>query len=89
MGDRTCVACGECLQACPTGALMGSLLDENRRVNYPDDQVESVCPYCGVGCQITYNLKDETAVRRWQGRPGNRNRLCVRALRLTSITNIA
>ncbi|MEC7648322.1 MAG: molybdopterin-dependent oxidoreductase, partial [Pseudomonadota bacterium] len=81
MGDSTCVACGECLQACPTGALMeSSLLDENQtRVNYPDEQVESVCPYCGVGCQITYNLKDGKLlfVDGKEG-PANRNRLCVK-----------
>ena len=81
MGESTCVACGECLQACPTGALMeSSLLDENQtRVNYPDEQVESVCPYCGVGCQITYNLKDGKLlfVDGKEG-PANRNRLCVK-----------
>ncbi|MEE3094932.1 MAG: 2Fe-2S iron-sulfur cluster-binding protein, partial [Pseudomonadota bacterium] len=81
MGDSTCVACGECVQACPTGALMeSSLLDENQtRVNYPDEQVESVCPYCGVGCQITYNLKDGKLlfVDGKEG-PANRNRLCVK-----------
>src|SRR5215207_10355709 len=53
MGASTCVACGECVQACPTGALMpASLVDENGvYTNAPDRQVESVCPYCGVGCQ--------------------------------------
>ena len=60
MGASTCVACGECVQACPTGALMeASLIDEagvDRRLAL--DEVESVCPYCGVGCQITYQLKD-------------------------------
>ena len=60
MGASTCVACGECVQACPTGALMeASLVDEagvDRRLAL--DEVESVCPYCGVGCQITYQLQD-------------------------------
>src|SRR5215831_13744827 len=51
MGASTCVACGECVQACPTGALMPStLVDENnRRTQYADRAVDSVCPYCGVG----------------------------------------
>src|SRR5262252_1709037 len=55
MGDSTCVACGECVQACPTGALMPA-----REVGkvVPDKKVDSVCPYCGVGCQLTYNVKD-------------------------------
>jgi formate dehydrogenase major subunit len=81
MGNSTCVACGECVQACPTGALMeASLLDaRNVRVNYPDRQVDSVCPYCGVGCQITYNVKDDKLLF-VDGRhgPANENRLCVK-----------
>ncbi|MCY4348549.1 MAG: 2Fe-2S iron-sulfur cluster-binding protein, partial [Thiotrichales bacterium] len=62
MGASTCVACGECVQACPTGALMeASLVDEagvDRRLRL--DEVKSVCPYCGVGCQITYQLTDDS-----------------------------
>ncbi|MDJ0958027.1 MAG: formate dehydrogenase subunit alpha [Arenicellales bacterium] len=81
MGASTCVACGECVQACPTGALMEkSLLDEqgqDRRVSL--SEVDSVCPYCGVGCQITYQTKDNNIVA-VQGRdgPANHNRLCVK-----------
>ena len=63
MGESTCVACGECVQACPTGALMeASLVDESgvdRRL--PLREVESVCPYCGVGCQITYRIAGDGA----------------------------
>ncbi|MEX0698082.1 MAG: formate dehydrogenase subunit alpha [Dongiaceae bacterium] len=81
MGDSTCVACGECVQACPTGALMpATLLDErNVRTQYADRQVDSVCPYCGVGCQITYNIKDDKLLS-VDGRdgPANQARLCVK-----------
>ena len=56
MGASTCVACGECVQACPTGALMPA---RNAALPVPDKQVDSVCPYCGVGCQLTYNVKDD------------------------------
>src|SRR5216684_8052829 len=81
MGESTCVACGECVQACPTGALMPSvMLDENQtRVTYPDREVDSLCPFCGVGCQVTYQVKDEKVIYA-EGRdgPANHNRLCVK-----------
>jgi formate dehydrogenase major subunit len=81
MGESTCVACGECVQACPTGALMPSaLLDENQtRTVYADKKVDSLCPFCGVGCQVTYQVKDEKIVYA-EGRdgPANHNRLCVK-----------
>jgi len=76
MGTSTCVACGECVQACPTGALMPA-----RGVGMvkPDKQVTSVCPYCGVGCQLTYNIKDNQIlyVEGADG-PSNHKRLCVK-----------
>src|SRR5262245_27406194 len=76
MGDSTCVACGECVQACPTGALMPA-----REVGkiVPDKTVDSVCPYCGVGCQLTYNIKGNKILY-VQGRdgPANSSRLCVK-----------
>jgi len=81
MGESTCVACGECVQACPTGALMeAALVDESgvdRRT--PLREVPSVCPYCGVGCQVTFQVNDDAIVA-VQGRdgPGNHNRLCVK-----------
>ena len=76
MGDSTCVACGECVQACPTGALMPAR-DVGKIV--PDKQVDSVCPYCGVGCQLTYNVKDNKILY-VQGKdgPANSSRLCVK-----------
>jgi formate dehydrogenase major subunit len=81
MGESTCVACGECVQACPTGALMPSvMLDENQtRVTYADREVDSLCPFCGVGCQVTYQVKDEKIIYA-EGRdgPANHNRLCVK-----------
>jgi formate dehydrogenase major subunit len=81
MGQSTCVACGECVQACPTGALMpAAYLDANQtRTVYPDRSVDSLCPYCGVGCQVSYKVKDEKIVYA-EGRngPANHNRLCVK-----------
>ena len=81
MGASTCVACGECVQACPTGALMESSLVDDKGVfaQQHDREVESVCPYCGVGCQIVYKIKDDKLlyVDGKEG-PSNLNRLCVK-----------
>jgi len=76
MGESTCVACGECVQACPTGALMPA---REAGLIKPDKQVHSVCPYCGVGCQLTYNIKDNRIIS-VDGRdgPSNHERLCVK-----------
>ena len=76
MGASTCVACGECVQACPTGALMPA---REVALHIPDKQVDSVCPYCGVGCQLTYNVKDNKILY-VEGRdgPANHGRLCVK-----------
>ena len=76
MGASTCVACGECVQACPTGALMPA---RDVALAVPDKQVDSVCPYCGVGCQLTYNVKDDKILF-VNGRdgPANHERLCVK-----------
>lgn len=76
MGSSTCVSCGECVQACPTGALMPA---QESAWQTPDRKVESVCPYCGVGCQLTYNIKDNRIIF-VNGRegPANNSRLCVK-----------
>ena len=76
MGVSTCVACGECVQACPTGALAPA---KQAYQVVADKTVDSVCPYCGVGCQLTYHVKDNTIVR-VDGRdgPSNHGRLCVK-----------
>jgi formate dehydrogenase major subunit len=76
MGNSTCVACGECVQACPTGALMPA---RDVALTVPDKRVDSVCPYCGVGCQLTYNIKDNKILF-VEGRdgPANHERLCVK-----------
>src|SRR3989454_2712702 len=76
MGASTCVACGECVQACPTGALMPA---REVALAVPDKQVDSVCPYCGVGCQLTDHVKDKKILF-VEGRdgPANHGRLCVK-----------
>ncbi|NQU41528.1 MAG: formate dehydrogenase subunit alpha [Lentisphaerae bacterium] len=81
MGESTCVACGECVQACPTGALIeASLLDaEGARKAVTERTVDTVCPFCGVGCQTTVHISENRIVK-VDGRagPANENRLCVK-----------
>ncbi|HET7923826.1 MAG TPA: 2Fe-2S iron-sulfur cluster-binding protein, partial [Rhodanobacteraceae bacterium] len=83
MGLSTCVTCGECVQACPTGALYEkSLMDKSatqRAVQKFDKVVNSLCPFCGVGCQTSVAVKDNRIVQ-IDGRNGyaNENRLCVK-----------
>jgi formate dehydrogenase major subunit len=76
MGASTCVGCGECVQACPTGALMPA---REVALTVPDKSVKSLCPYCGVGCQLTYHVKND-AILYIDGRdgPANQSRLCVK-----------
>jgi len=74
MGESTCVACGECVQSCPTGALMLKVPAVD-----VDKKVESLCPYCGVGCQVSYKVS-QGRIAAIEGRdgPGNMSRLCVK-----------
>jgi formate dehydrogenase major subunit len=76
MGGSSCVGCGECVQACPTGALMPKSHIGPQKV---DREVDSVCPFCGVGCLVTYQVRDEKiiSVKGREG-PANEGRLCVK-----------
>ncbi|OZA55472.1 MAG: formate dehydrogenase, partial [Acidovorax sp. 17-64-282] len=76
MAESICVACGECVKACPTGALSPKTHIGSQKV---DRKVDSVCPFCGVGCLITYNVRDEKIIS-VEGRdgPANHGRLCVK-----------
>ena len=82
MGESTCVACGECVQACPTGALMpATVVDADQhgdRADF-DSETTSVCPFCGVGCQVSLKVKDGR-VKYVEGinGPANDGRLCVK-----------
>ncbi len=76
MGASSCVACGECVQACPTGALMPA---NEVGLETKEKQVDSTCPYCGVGCLLTYHVKDDKILYvDGKDGPANHGRLCVK-----------
>ena len=81
MGESTCVSCGECASVCPTGALVNRVLTVPATPTKALKDVDSVCPYCGVGCALTYHV-DEAANRvvyaSGRAQPGSQERLCVK-----------
>jgi formate dehydrogenase major subunit len=61
-----CTWCGECVRVCPTGAIFEFIPKQrfgSDAVREPDKIARSVCPYCGVGCQIDIHVKDQSIVR--------------------------
>jgi formate dehydrogenase major subunit len=82
MGASSCVSCGECVASCPTGALTNKPIHDIKiRPRTELDAVDSVCPYCGVGCALTYYVdREKGAIAYADGRaqPGSQGRLCVK-----------
>jgi formate dehydrogenase major subunit len=82
MGESSCVTCGECVAACPTGAIVNKpIRDVPIRPRSELDQVDTVCPYCGIGCALTYHVdRERNAISFADGReqPGSQRRLCVK-----------
>ncbi len=76
--DLDCEFCGQCVSVCPTGALMGKLsMGKGRQKDI--EKVESVCPYCGCGCNITLHVARNEVIR-VSSRPDSLNEgwLCVK-----------
>jgi predicted molibdopterin-dependent oxidoreductase YjgC len=65
--DSACVYCGNCIAVCPTGALMPTSEFELRQAGTWDEskqtEVDTVCPYCGVGCNLTLHVQDDAIVK--------------------------
>ena len=81
MGSSTCVECGECVSSCPTGALTNKAITVDLQPREALEQVDSVCPYCGVGCALSYHVDRSTnQVVYTDGRSPSANdgRLCVK-----------
>ncbi len=83
MGESSCVTCGECVSACPTGAITNKAI--NNIPIQPREQldaVDTVCPYCGVGCALTYYVdRERGGISFAEGRDqslGSQGRLCVK-----------
>jgi predicted molibdopterin-dependent oxidoreductase YjgC len=62
MGSSSCVQCGECLQLCPTGAIIDKLGRGQGRI-WETRKIHTTCAYCGVGCQLHLHVKDGTVIR--------------------------
>src|SRR5690349_12444299 len=61
-----CTWCGECVRVCPTGAIFEVMPRERfapELVRHPARTVRSVCPYCGVGCQVDLHVANERVLR--------------------------
>jgi predicted molibdopterin-dependent oxidoreductase YjgC len=65
--DSACVYCGNCIAVCPTGALMPRSEWTMRAAGDwdPDSQTttDTICPYCGVGCNLTLHVQDNRIVK--------------------------
>ena len=65
--ESACVYCGNCIAVCPTGALMPTSEFKLRQAGTWDEskqsEVDTVCPYCGVGCNLTLHVQDDAIVK--------------------------
>lgn len=77
--ESECDGCGECVQLCPTGALVEKPLTGQVNLNKLDKKVKTTCAYCGVGCQMELWVQDGKVVRvtGHESMP-NMGRLCIK-----------
>ncbi|MGB2751610.1 MAG: formate dehydrogenase subunit alpha [Pyrinomonadaceae bacterium] len=76
-GDSTCVSCGACADACPTGALEDKTVIER---GFPTEWTKTTCPYCGTGCEMNVGTRDDRVVqvKPVMDAPVNYGHLCVK-----------
>lgn len=82
LADSTCVFCGQCVMVCPVGALT-SKISAGKGKPYQVEKVNTTCTYCGTGCTLQLNVKDDqvvgvSSVRDAEFSPVNKGALCVK-----------
>ena len=79
MGKSSCVACGECVQLCPTGALTEKKAVGKGRI-WETEKTSTICPYCGVGCRIHLHVKEDEIIKVTgiEGLEPNYGSLCIK-----------
>lgn len=83
LADSPCVFCGNCVMVCPTGALTNKVSAGRARTWDVEKKILTTCPYCGTGCTLELNVKDNKVVgvtsNRSPGKsPVNQGYLCVK-----------
>lgn len=79
-GKSECDGCGECIQLCPTGAIVEKPHRDKINIQQKLSKVMTTCPYCGVGCQLEVWVQNGQIVRSngVEGVSPNDGRLCVK-----------
>jgi formate dehydrogenase major subunit len=77
LAESACVSCGACVDACPSGALLDK---SSLHSPSPQDEIRTVCPYCGTGCEMHVGRREDRLIsaRPVIDAPVNRGHLCVK-----------